>query len=425
MSTPKRRVAIACQGGGSHTAFTAGALSRLLSPEILDEYEIVGLSGTSGGAICAAIAWTALVERRPEDAVSMLRSFWQAISATSWSDQMVNNMVLWGSRVAEVVAVPAVSPYMNVGAALSSRQLARLVDQTVDLAAAQERALASLNPPMLLLGAVDVLRGRFHTFDSRDGEITTEAILASAAIPNLFQSVKIGNKVYWDGLFSQNPPVGQLDAVHPDEIWVIQINPSQIDHEPQNIADITSRRNELAGNLSLNQELGHLEQIAGWLADGTITSETIKPTTVRILEMSRTESSIEWGYTSKLNRDPAFIQELMDLGVTQAERMIQALAFEQAWDDDDEDLWDLVDRFAPEVEVSSSHPLAPLEPTNDRERIHTFLKEFGFRVETARKRVCEANVRWTIRSLKDPRIRARVEVSFLDHQVTRFTVYDA
>ena len=48
---PGPRVAIACQGGGSHTAFTAGALSRLLATP--REAEIVGLSGTSGGAICA------------------------------------------------------------------------------------------------------------------------------------------------------------------------------------------------------------------------------------------------------------------------------------------------------------------------------------------------------------------------------------
>jgi NTE family protein len=46
-----RRVAIACQGGGSHTAFTAGVLRRLLRAEELAGYEVVGLSGTSGGAV--------------------------------------------------------------------------------------------------------------------------------------------------------------------------------------------------------------------------------------------------------------------------------------------------------------------------------------------------------------------------------------
>jgi NTE family protein len=49
----KKRIAIACQGGGSHTAFTAGALKRLVSDE---RYEFVALSGTSGGAVCALLA---------------------------------------------------------------------------------------------------------------------------------------------------------------------------------------------------------------------------------------------------------------------------------------------------------------------------------------------------------------------------------
>ena len=52
--TGQRRVVIACQGGGSHTAFTAGVLKRLLGARELAGYQVSGLSGTSGGAVCAA-----------------------------------------------------------------------------------------------------------------------------------------------------------------------------------------------------------------------------------------------------------------------------------------------------------------------------------------------------------------------------------
>ena len=34
------RVAIACQGGGSHTAFTAGVLGRLFSDDVLSRYRV-------------------------------------------------------------------------------------------------------------------------------------------------------------------------------------------------------------------------------------------------------------------------------------------------------------------------------------------------------------------------------------------------
>ena len=64
--------------------------------------------------------------------------------------------------------------------------------------------------PVLLLGAADVLTGELKKFNSRAGEIQVEAILASAAIPTLFPAVEIGEHYYWDGLFSDNPPVKEL-----------------------------------------------------------------------------------------------------------------------------------------------------------------------------------------------------------------------
>ena len=56
-----RRVAIACQGGGSHTAFTAGTLKKRLV-ERHERYDFVAFNGTSGGAVCALLAWYALIE---------------------------------------------------------------------------------------------------------------------------------------------------------------------------------------------------------------------------------------------------------------------------------------------------------------------------------------------------------------------------
>jgi NTE family protein len=48
----KRRIALALQGGGSHGAFTWGVLDRLLAEPSL---EIVGISGTSAGAMNAGL----------------------------------------------------------------------------------------------------------------------------------------------------------------------------------------------------------------------------------------------------------------------------------------------------------------------------------------------------------------------------------
>jgi NTE family protein len=73
----KKRVAIACQGGGSHTAFTAGVLKGLLRSGRLQKHEVVALSGTSGGAVCALLTWHHLLEGDAAGAVGALDAFWR------------------------------------------------------------------------------------------------------------------------------------------------------------------------------------------------------------------------------------------------------------------------------------------------------------------------------------------------------------
>ena len=92
-----------------------------------------------------------------------------------------------------------------------------------------------------------------------EGEsLTTDDLIASAAVPPLFRAVHADDgHLYWDGLFATNPPVREFTDLdeRPDEIWVVQINPQRRDREPRSMREIVDRRNELAGNLSLGQEL--------------------------------------------------------------------------------------------------------------------------------------------------------------------------
>ena len=106
-----KRVAIACQGGGSHTAFTAGVLKRLFRSDELRDYQIVGFSGTSGGAVCALLAWYALITNEPQRMGQLLDEFWADNSANTPLEQIVNWWVVWGSALEHFVVTPAVSPY--------------------------------------------------------------------------------------------------------------------------------------------------------------------------------------------------------------------------------------------------------------------------------------------------------------------------
>ena len=101
-------VAIACQGGGSHTAFTAGVLQHVLAH---DDHRIVAVSGTSGGAICALLTWYGLHRSGPPEAVRLLEGFWRANSASTVAELLANAWLVGLARLEGQVALPMVSPY--------------------------------------------------------------------------------------------------------------------------------------------------------------------------------------------------------------------------------------------------------------------------------------------------------------------------
>lgn len=420
----RRRVAIACQGGGSHTAFTAGVLTRLLGAEQLDRYEVVGLSGTSGGAVCALLAWSALTDGDPARAGTLLDGFWADNAATTLQDWLVNNAVIWANTMANFVAMPVASPYDTPVAASGLDTFRRLLRRRVDF----DRIEASADPsrPMLLIGAVDVRTGEFKAFNSRHDKITEDMIIASAAIPTLFPAVHVDGGTYWDGLFSQNPPVRDLLDADPNELWVIQINPTRRDSEPRTMVEIADRRNELSGNLSLYQELHVIEKIDALLEDGSLSpGGRYKPIMVRIIELPRTRLS--WlsrslGPASKINRDPVFLRELQRHGENLADEFLTALAFEDAWRARDIDA--ILNLFADDAELVSTDPFPRHGPSRGPEAARPFLREHltgMIRVDRTRKQIARDRVTWTVRiqratsdagdTTRD-QIRGRVETQF-------------
>lgn len=301
----KPKIALACQGGGSHTAFTAGALKTILSRG--SEFDFVGFSGASGGAICALLAWYGYLTGGAARASKLLDSFWRENSASDYWDMVTNDLFVEGSRLQGLVAVPEVSPYLYPSVA--KNRLRRMLEDHVDFGEVGE--LSAGDAPRLLVSAVEVRSGEFKIF--RDREVSVDAMLASSAIPNLFRAVRINGGTYWDGLFSQNPPVREFLRGHgearrkPDEIWVLQVNPQRRASEPTSMLDILDRRNELAGNLSLNQEVDAIETINRLLPH--LPEGEYKRIRVRRIEMTRNLDA-----ASKLDRSPSFIKEMMAYG---------------------------------------------------------------------------------------------------------------
>jgi NTE family protein len=304
------RVAIACQGGGSHTAFTAGALEVLLDDP---DCEIVGLSGTSGGAVCATAAWYGLLTD-DETPAHVLDAVWSDVAATTPMDRALNGVTVWGSTVESTgYPTPELSPYQNPSAALGQRRLRRALVDNIDFDAFDD--LATPDCPRLAVGTVNVDEGAFETFV--DGTVTADAILASSAIPDLFPGVEIDGHLHWDGLFSNNPPIRDLMDVardrKPEELWIVQINPQDTDDRPTTLREIRDRRNELSGNISLTQQLQFLQRVNDWIDAGHLPESDFQQVKLRRIELDR-----DLSYATKLDRDAEFIGDLVELGRTAA-----------------------------------------------------------------------------------------------------------
>lgn len=392
---------IACQGGGSHTAFTAGVLKRLLGADETRGYEVAGISGTSGGAVCAFLAWYAMRDNDLAAAGPLLDKFWMENSSRGPLQSLLNSWVLSAGHLQGVGLLPPLSPYHTPVSILAARQFRDLLRRQVDI----DRITVDVEAkyPLLLLGAVDVLSGEFRAFNSRRDRITADSVLASAAIPNLFRTIRVDGGAFWDGLFSQNPPVGELLDVGPDELWVIQINPKTRDTEPISVVEIADRRNELAGNLSLFQELKLIEKIDGLLESGLLASGgKYKQIVVRIIELSRTSLPGHLGTTSKMNRGPQFLRSLITHGEDQAEEFLAALAFERVLASQDVEA--ILRCFAEGAQVHVEAPFRPPGIHRGPNAVRQFLETqvaSGIAVDPTHKQVAREKVTWTVRLRSD------------------------
>ncbi|WP_421996452.1 patatin-like phospholipase family protein [Reyranella sp.] len=287
---PKPKIAIACQGGGSQTAFTAGALKKLCEARIGQDFEVVAISGTSGGAVCATLLWYAFMKGE-QPLWGRLMKFWEENTAQGPVEHAINRFIVDSVRLVNAGMMPTLqlspsSPLMQSMMDVMTRgqrpgfsDFRGLLETHIDFA---EIASWGARPgaPVLILGAANVTTGALAKFVSSREPIRVEHILASCAVPNIFPAVQIDGHAYWDGLFSDNPPVEELARPRsvgeeniPDEIWLIKINPTARLAVPVKPGEIIDRRNQLEGNISLFQQLGHLEMLNDLLLAGAFRPE--------------------------------------------------------------------------------------------------------------------------------------------------------
>jgi NTE family protein len=302
-------VDLALQGGGSHGAFTWGVLDRLIEE---DRLEIEAISGTSAGAMNAAVVAHGYVLGGAEGAREALAAFWRKVSdAAAMSplrrgplDLLLGRWTLDTSPayLAMDLATRVFSPYdLDFGL---PNPLAAIIEETVDF----ERIAAA--PMKLFVTATNVHTGRPRVF--RNADLSAAALMASACLPLMFQAVEIDGQAYWDGGYSGNPTMTPLinECVSDDTI-IVGINPIERPGVPKSARDILNRLNEIAFNAVLLKELSMIALLRDVADPGNEKNAHWARMRVHLI---RSDVLTDLGASSKLNAEWDFLTMLRDEG---------------------------------------------------------------------------------------------------------------
>jgi NTE family protein len=312
-------VDFALQGGGAHGAFSWGVLDRALEePRV----SIEGISGTSAGAMNAAVLADGYTEGGPEGARAALERFWRQVSeAARFSpfqrgplDILMGRWTLDTSPVyvAMDLASRLFSPYDLGAAALNP--LSDILAANIDF----ERLRAS--PIRIFVTATNVRTGRGRVF--RNAELTPQALLASACLPTMFQAVEIDGDPYWDGGYSGNPTITPLvRECNSSDTILVQINPVERPGTPRSARDILNRLNEISFNSPLLKELRMIALMRQAADPGH--REGKLWARMRIHRIA-SDLMTDLGASSKLNAEWEFLCKLRDEGRRCAAEFIAA-----------------------------------------------------------------------------------------------------
>ena len=233
------QVVLVLQGGGALGAYQVGVYEALHEAGIEPDWVI----GTSIGAINGAI----IAGNKPADRGPRLRELWRRFQqqpqfqAWQYFSTLVGGipgffsprLPAWGGVQAKV-GLDAASYY-------DTTPLRETLSSLIDL------AVLNAAHPRLTVGAVNVMSGELRYFDSRDGALGLDEVMASGALPPGFPAIRVDGEAYWDGgLYSNTPLEAVLDDNPRRDSVIFGVNVWQpTGHEPESIWQVLAREKDI------------------------------------------------------------------------------------------------------------------------------------------------------------------------------------
>lgn len=304
-------LSLALQGGGAHGAFTWGVLDALLEDGRMD---IEGASGTSAGAMNAAVMADGWLRGGRDGAREALAGFWADI-AQQWQQSQLglplagadNGPSPWGRLLQQWAS--RFSPYeLNP---LGRSPLREVVEARIDF----ER-LRAASPMRLFIAATEVRTGRLRLF--REHELTAPMLLASACLPTLAHAVEIDGRHYWDGGYAANPALSPfLYGEGPArDILLVLLCPLEHRDDPRSAEEIQHRALELGFSSDFRSEVRAWLQACAGLSGGwwPLPRRARRMLRTRLHMVDAGEVDHLYRTDTKLLAHAPFLEELRDQG---------------------------------------------------------------------------------------------------------------
>ncbi len=322
--TATKRINLALQGGGSHGAFTWGVLDALIEDGRL-EFEAV--SGTSAGAMNAAIMLQGWARGGPDGARQALSAFWRELGTYAIVspiqrtplDRLNGNWnldespgALWADLIQR-----SLTPWQRNP--LKVDPLRDLLRKHFDAA-----AVHACKEIKAFIAATNVQTGKVRIFHRE--ELSIDALLASACLPNVHDAVVIDGVPYWDGGYRGNPPIWPfIYESESRDVVLVEIDPTFRPGVPKTNAEIADRLNEITFGGALNAEMRAIAFVQQLIEQGAISGSFGERLKMILVHSINDEPSIApLGAVSKFNVEPDFLQHLFGLGRAAAIRWLDA-----------------------------------------------------------------------------------------------------
>ena len=311
---------LALQGGGAHGAFTWGVLDQLLEDGRID---FEGVSGTSAGAMNAVVLAHGLMTGGRDGAREALQAFWTRVAGSLPFEIAVP------SRDGQNVSlVPAFKMMMQFAHYFSPQQLNPFdVNplRKILLAQVDFERLRSESPLKLYIAATNANTGQVRMF--RSPEISADAILASACLPQMARPVEIEGESYWDGGYAANPAIYPLFyECKSSDILMVLLTPLKHKVTPHSVQEIKDRVLELAFNSTFLREMRMFAHARDYASESFFPIGRLERRLVRLNfhVIDAQEQMHEFKTETKLAANMGFFELLRNMGREQARAWLHA-----------------------------------------------------------------------------------------------------